>query len=130
MTRKVGDGLVRTVPGVIFRGDLRAGGLPAAIPGTDGDFRSLDGIVAGMRGDLRRCDGFAAQRPMSAPIDAVNQAWTAFHRERNLRSENAVESGTDARRIGRTNASPEAPPPIRARRRRSTSKKEDGSWVG
>ncbi len=59
MTRKVADSLVRTIPDTIVRGDLKAGdslpaidemapGRMAAIPGTDGDFRSLDGIVEGM----------------------------------------------------------------------------------
>ncbi len=114
MTRKVADSLVRTIPDTIVGGDLEAGdSLPAidemvpcqmaAISGTDGDFRYRDGIVERMRGDLRRGDGFAAQRPISRHIEAVKKAWAASARAGNLRGGNAVESGTGARRIGRTN---------------------------
>ncbi len=144
MTRKVGDSLPAIDEGTFPGGDIAsiadipdarcygemAPGQMAAIRGPDKDFWSLDGIAEGMRGDLRRRDRSAAQRPMSEHIDAVKQAWSVFDRAGNLRGGNAVESGTGARRIGSTNASPEAPSRMRARRRRSTRKKEEGSWVG
>ncbi len=130
MTRKAGD--TRSIAESL---DARrrvgiSTGLPAAIRGTEEVFRLPDGIAGGMKGDLRRRDGSAAQRPMSGHIDAVKKAWTASARAGNLRGGNAVESGTGARRIGTVNASPKAPPPIRARRRRSTRTKEEGSWGG
>lgn len=76
---------------------------------------------------LRRRDGPSARLLMSEHIDAVKRAWTAFDRGRNLRGGKAVESGTGARRIENNNASPDAPPMERARRRRSTRREEDGS---
>ncbi len=130
MTRKADD--TRSIAESLDarRHEEMARGLAVAIRGTEEVFRPLDGIVQGMRGDVRRRDGSAARRPITGRIDAVKKAWTASARAGNLRGGNAVESGTGARRIGRTNTSPEAPPPIRACRRRSTGTKEEGSWVG
>lgn len=77
-------------------------------------------------GALRRRDGPFAQRLMGEHIDAVKQAWKAFDRERNVGGGKAVETGTGVRRTGHNNGSPDARPPGRARRRRSTGRKEEG----